>query len=203
MVKIPDTITLMTKYILHGGYTRVNNELNQSFYKEFVRDVPDKGTILICYFASKDPDITKKFEQDTNTFSKWAEGKNFNFLLADEKNLIEQLKKADALYIPGGSTPKLLGVLKNYPELKENLEGKTVAGSSAGAYAIGRYSAFHDDESGGQIREGLGLLPLRVVCHYESAELPPNPKALSVLKEMAQDLELVVLKDFEWRVFKV
>ena len=116
-------------------------------------------------------------------------------------NFIEQLKQADALYVRGGSTPRLLGTLKKYPALEENLNGKTVAGSSAGAYAIGRYSSFHDDESGGQIREGLGLLPLRVVCHYESADLPPNPKALSSLRELSQDLELVLLRDFEWKVF--
>ncbi len=191
----------MTKYILHGGYTRVDNELNHAFYEEVARDVPDGGTILICYFASKDTDLTKKFEQDIQTFNKWAHGKSITCLFANENDFIEQLKKADALYMPGGSTPKLVGILKNYPEFKENLDGKTVAGSSAGAYAIGTYSAFHDDESGGQIREGLGLLPLRVVCHYESHDLPPNPQALNSLKNMAQDLELVFLKDFEWKVF--
>ncbi len=193
----------MTKYILHGGYTRTDNDLNRSFYEEIVRDVSDGATILLCYFASRDTDITRKFGQDSQIFSKWAHGKNLIFLLADESNFMEQLKKADVLYIPGGSTPKLLGILKNYLELKENLDGKTVVGSSAGAYAIGRYSAFHDDESDGEIREGLGLLPLRVVCHYKSIELPPNSKALNSLKHMGQDLEIVFLGDFEWKVFKV
>jgi peptidase E len=191
----------MTKYILHGGYTRAVNESNESFYEEFVSEVPDNGMILVCYFASKDTDLTKKFEQDKLTFNKAGKGKDFSCLFADENNFIEQLKKADALFMPGGSTPKLLGVLKKFPDLKENLEGKTIAGSSAGAYAIGKYSAFHEDESGGQIREGLGLLPLRVVCHYESADLPPNPQALSTLGNMAPDLEIVYLKDFEWKVF--
>jgi len=101
----------------------------------------------------------------------------------------------------GGSTPKLLGVLRKYESLKENLQGKTVAGSSAGAYAIGKYSAFHDDESGGKVREGLGLLPVRVVCHYQSADLPPNPEALAILESTAPELDLVLLRDFEWNVF--
>lgn len=193
----------MTKYILHGGYTGTDNELNRTFYEEITRDVPDGGTILLCYFASKDVDNSGRFKEDSERIKEQSLGKNLIFLLADEGNFMEQLEKADALYIRGGSTPKLLGVLRKYDKFKESLGGKTLAGSSAGAYAIGRYSAFHDDESGGQIREGLGLLPLRVVCHYESPDLPPNPQALSALENIAQDLELIYLKDFEWKVFKV
>lgn len=193
----------MTKYILHGGYTSADNELNRTFYEEIIRDVPDGGAVLLCYFASKDVDNSGKFKEDSERLKEHSHDKNLTFLLASEEDFMEQLKKSDALYIRGGSTPKLLGVLRKYDKFKENLDGKTVAGSSAGAYAIGRYSAFHEDESGGQIREGLGLLPLRVVCHYESADLPPNPQALAALENMAQELELAFLKDFEWKVFKV
>lgn len=191
----------MTKYILHGGYTRTDNELNHTFYEEITRNIPDGGTVLLCYFASQEDDNSERFKEDSQRIEERSHGKKFTFLLANEKDFIEQLKQANALYIRGGSTPKLLGVLKKYPDFKENLDSKTVAGSSAGAYAIGKYSAFHDDESGGQIREGLGLLPLRVVCHYESNDLPPNPTALNSLGNMAQDLEIVFLKDFEWKVF--
>lgn len=193
----------MTKYILHGGYTSTDSESNRTFYAEITRDVSDGGIVLLCYFAAKDVDNSGRFKEDSERIKERSGGKNFTFLIADEMNFIEQVKQADVLYIRGGSTPKLLGVLRKYPDLKEHLEGKTVAGSSAGAYAIGRYSPFHDDESGGEAREGLGLLPFRIVCHYESADLPPNPKALSSLENMAQELELVFLKDFEWKVFRV
>ncbi len=143
----------MTKYILHGGFTRPDNELNRTFYEEIARDVPDGGTILLCYFASQSDDNTEKFTEDSRRLREQSRGKNFIFLLADEVGFSDQLKQADALYIRGGSTPRLLGALKKYPNLEENLNSKTIAGSSAGAYAIGRYSAFHDDESGGKIRE--------------------------------------------------
>jgi len=193
----------MTKYILHGGYTSTDNELNRTFYEEVARDVPDGGVILLCYFASQDVDNSGRFEEDSQRLKEQSRGKNFAFLLANEENFIEQIKQSDALYIRGGSTPKLLEILKKYDKFKENLNGKTVVGSSAGAYAIGSYSAFHDDESGGKIREGLRLLPLRVVCHYESLDLPPNPEALSLLKNTAPELDLVLLRDCEWKVFKV
>ena len=193
----------MTKYILHGGYTSTDNELNRSFYEEITRDVPDGGTVLLCYFVSQEDDNYSRFKEDSEKLKEQSHGKDLTFLLANKKEFIEQLKQSNALYIRGGSTPKLLGVLKKFPDFKENLGGKTVAGSSAGAYAIGRYSAFHDDELGGQTREGLGLLPLRIVCHYESNDLPPNPKALNTLENMVQYLEIVFLKDFEWKVFNV
>jgi peptidase E len=193
----------MTKYILHGGYTSTDNELNRSFYEEITRDVPEGGIILLCYFASKDVDNSGRFKEDSQRLKDQSHGKNLTFVPANESDFIDQLSRACALYIRGGSTPQLMGILNKYPDLKENLKDKTVAGSSAGAYAIGSYSAFHDDESGGKVREGLGLLPLRVVCHYESSDLPPNPEALTSLMETAPELELVRLRDFEWKVFNV
>lgn len=193
----------MTKYILHGGFTSTDNELNRTFYREITRDVPDSGTVLLCYFASKDEDNFRRFEEDSQRIKEQAEDKNLKFIQANEEDFIEQLRQADALYMRGGSTPKLLGVLKKYDNLKDLLKDKTVAGSSAGAYVIGQYSAFHDDESGGKVREGLGLLPIRIVTHYESKDLPPNPEALEILKDTAPDKEMVLLRDFEWKVFVV
>jgi peptidase E len=193
----------MIKYILHGGYTSTDNELNRTFYREIARDVLDQGTILLCYFASKDEDNTRRFNEDSEKIRQQSSGKTFNFLLAEDENFIEQLDRSDALYLRGGSTPRLLSILNKFSNLKGRLDNKTVVGSSAGAYVIGKYSAFHDDESGGKVREGLGLLPLRVVCHYESIDLPPNPEALELLMNTAPELETVILRDFEWKVVKV
>jgi peptidase E len=186
----------MTKYILHGGYPSTDNELNRTFYEEIARDVPNTGTILLCYFASKDKDNSRRFEEDSQRIKEQSHDKNLKFIQADEEDFIDQLRQSDALYMRGGSTPKLLGVLSKYGNLKDKLDGKTVAGSSAGAYVIGKYSAFHDDELGGKVREGLGLLPLRVVTHSESVDIPPNPEALALLINTAPEMEIVMLKDF-------
>lgn len=193
----------MTKYILHGGYTSTANELNRTFYEEISRDVPSGGIVLLCYFASNDEDNSRRFIEDSQRIQEQSHGKNLRFIQANEEDFMDQLKQSDALYMRGGSTPRLLDSLRRYNNLKQSLEGKTVAGSSAGAYAIGAYSAFHDDESGGTVRTGLGLLPLRVVTHFESADLPPNPEALALLMNTAPETEIVFLRDFEWKVFKV
>lgn len=115
------------------------------------------------------------------------------------RDSLEEVQNADAVYLHGGSTNKLLRLLREFPSLEQYIQGKTVAGSSAGAYAIAKYGASHSEDA---MREGLGLAPLRVVCHYESSELPPAPGAVALLQNTATELELVLLRDFEWKVFE-
>ena len=82
--------------------------------------------------------------------------------------------------------------------MKPLLNGKTIAGSSAGAYAIATLSASHHEETA---REGLSLAPIRVICHYQSDRLPPKAESVTALKATVQNLELITLKDYEWKVF--
>lgn len=189
----------MTKFILHGGFTRKENELNQAFFEEFARDIPDGGTILQVYFASRTDDTSEAFKEQAAKVLEHSHGKDFNFAMATKEDFLTQLESCSAVYLHGGSTNKLLGVLRTYPTLKPLMEGKTIAGSSAGAYALARFGASHSEEV---VREGLGLVPLRVVCHYESPELPPSDASVSLLKKTAPEIELVFLKDCEWKVFR-
>lgn len=189
----------MTKFILHGGFARRDNELNHSFYEEFAKDMPDKGTILLVYFASRYDDTSEVFREQSDRLTSLGGGKKFIFKHATKENFLEQIESADAVYFHGGSTNKLLAILRTYPDLHSLIQGKTVGGSSAGAYALAKYGASHSEDV---MREGLGLIPLRVICHYESPELPPAEEAVAVLRNTAQELELVLLKDCEWKVFK-
>ena len=188
----------MTKFVLHGGFTRRDNELNRTFYKEFVKDVPSHGNILLVYFASRYEDTSEVYEEMSAKLQKQSEDKEFSVAQASKGDFMKQLGDADAVYIHGGSTNKLLDVLRTYSGIEKLTAGKTVAGSSAGAYAIAKYGASHSED---RVREGLGLLPIRLACHYESEELPPAEGAMKVLRESFTELELVLLKDCEWKVF--
>lgn len=119
-------------------------------------------------------------------------------MLATEEDFISQVRQANAIHFRGGHTPKLISTLAQYTDLVSELKPKTLSGSSAGAYALAKYGPGHSEEG---IREGLGIVPVRVACHYESPELPPNPKSYAELVELAPELELVQLRDCEWRVF--
>ena len=129
----------MTKYILHGGYERKDNELNNSFYREIAEDLPASATLLLVYFASEDEDQEATFKEQANRIREIV-GKDLNIELASEGKFLEQVEQADAVHFRGGNTPKLLSVLRRYPELPTLLRTKkVVSGSSAGAYALAKY----------------------------------------------------------------
>lgn len=190
----------MTKYILHGGFTKAVNDSNKAFFEEFIKDVPSNGKTLLVYFASRtEEELQASFESHSKILKERFHDKNLNVLVATKENFLKELEQSDAVLFNGGSTNKLLKVLKTYPDLKAFVENKTVAGSSAGAYVLATLGASHSEEI---VRDGLGFIPVRVICHFESSELPPSLASVEVLKNTRQDLELVCLRDYEWKVFR-
>ena len=189
----------MATYILHGGFEREDNELNNTFYQQLLKDIPENGTLLLVHFASTHtPEEVKEVHQLQTKRMQELTNKQINVEFATEENFLEQVRSAHAIHMRGGHTPKLLSTLSKYPELLSLFSTKTVSGSSAGAYALAAYGVGHSEEG---IREGLGLVPVRLICHYESEELPPNPESCVMLENMDSTLELLKLRDFEWRVF--
>lgn len=188
----------MTKYILHGGFTREDNELNRAFYAEFMKDVPDGGTVLLVYFAVRDEGDTEKVNEHIEICKNASEGKSVHFVIASREHFLDQVAQADALFFNGGSTSKLMQELEPFLINETIFEGKTVAGSSAGAYMLATYGASHSEDV---LRQGSGLVPVRLVCHFESEKLPPSSLSVELLKSAAPELKLVYLKDYEWKVF--
>ena len=190
---------MKTKYILHGGISSKDNESNRAFYEEFVRDVSDGSNVLLVFFAVESEDVAEKAEYMQGAFEKQSHGTKLNFMVATREDFLDQVKKADAIYIHGGNTEQLIEILKSYPNLKSYLGGKTIAGSSAGAYALAQFGSAHTSE---RMREGLGVLPIRIICHDGSLILPPSATSVAELRATAPELELVILKDYEWKVFE-
>jgi len=124
------------------------------------------------------------------------------FELADPENFTEQVKWADAIYIRGGSAEDYVLDLfrKNSNWIKE-LDGKTLAGSSAGADIISKY---YYDLDNLKFNEGLGLLPIKVLVHYQSDYNAPNidwDKSYEELKNYKEDLPITTLKEGEYKIF--
>ena len=191
----------MTKFIFHGGVTQLDVESNRSFYREIIKDIPEEGTILLVYFASRSTDTEsneEKMKADIERFEEQSEGKGLHFIMATRGEFIEQLSQADGVYIRGGSTAQLMEILRSYPDLKPFIKGKVLAGSSAGAYAL---LTFYDSHYEDLVLEGLALAPVRVVCHCDSVKMKPREKSVQLLKETAPELELILLNDCEWKVF--
>jgi len=192
----------MTKYILHGGVTRLENDLNKKFYSEISNSLRDGDELLMCYFApsmSSNRTEREKFDQYLAIFQKYIP-KDIKYVFATRENFIEQLRKADALYIHGGGTSELFSDLKKFPEFVEEVKKKKVViGSSAGAYALAEYSIDYAENS--EPLQGFGILPIKIFCHFED-------RFRKILEEKFKkvdqngELELVLLRDCEMRIFE-
>lgn len=189
-----------TKYILHGGFTRKVNKQNEKFFQEIVKDI-EKPKVLMCLFAVVEQDrVGELYQELSKRMQDLHPSTVITFMLASQEDFVTQLKNADVLYMHGGNTEQLMETLQSFPTFKDEIVGKVVAGSSAGAYVLVAEGAAHTSEHS---RVGLGLMPVRLIAHYESLELPPNENSVTELLASDTEYELVKLKDCEWRVFEV
>lgn len=192
----------MTKYILVGGYPHRAADGGKAFAEELVKGCTQPVKILDCLFARPQEKWPAAFEQDKEFFGRHLPDTKIEIELADPKNFIDQVKWADAVYIRGGQNELLLiELLKQSPNLKEALEGKTFAGSSAGANAISKYYYGLDDLT---FEKGLGLLQIKIIVHWQSNYNAPNinwDEASTGMKAYGDTSPLYTLKEGEFVVF--
>lgn len=184
----------MTKYILHCGYPNTDNELNRGFFNEISKGLPEEGSVLVIYFSRQDNEYEKLLEQDKQNILNNANGKKLEIILASKDDFINQIKESNAIYIRGGDTEQLLATLKVYPDFIEAIKNKVVAGSSAGAYVLAKYYYTHSKD---MVREGLNILPIRLICHYNNSK-----ELIDGFNQYSKEFELIILKDYEYKVIK-
>lgn len=184
---------MKTKFILHGGFTpKKEEEDNEDFYKEILRDTPEKVRILIVPFAKDIERIATSTKKVMAEFDKNKQQQKLDFEIANEKSFTKQLKLADVVYFQGGVTLKLLGILKKFHDLSTLLDGKIIAGESAGANVFGK---FFFSPSANNTFEGLGIIPIKIVPHY-------SEKYKDVFKNIEPNLENLFLKEYEYKVLQ-
>ena len=194
---------MKTKYILVGGYVAKAKDGGKAFCEELTDGFEKPVKILDCIFARPVENWGVTFEKDKVFFRHNLPERKFKLVLANLDEFIEQVKWANVIYIKGGKTEPLLNELREQIGWEKELDNKTVSGSSAGAHAIAKYYYSLDKE--GVIKGGLGLLPIKVVVHYRSDYNAPNidwDNADAVLEDYKKDLEVVKLREGEFKIFK-
>lgn len=184
---------MKTKFILHGGFAGKPNSDNDKFFMEILKDAPRKAKVLLVYFAKDKNEYKRMLGDDSLQFHSNKDNKEISLEIAEENSLGSQIKNSDIIYLHGGKTSKLLETLKKYPNFKELIKGKIVAGESAGAYALS--SCFYSKSEGG-VFKGLGLVPVKTICHYTGE----NKEKLD---ECPKNLETLLLADYGFKVFKI
>jgi peptidase E len=182
-----------TKFILHGGFASGNtDEDNHAFYEEILKDVPSGSKILLVPFA-KDEDggrIAHSLVKVSKEFDDVKRGRDIPIYVANREDFIDQIKGSDVIYFHGGVSLKLLEALRQYPELELAIQGKIVAGESAGANVWCKY--FYSRKSD-TVSEGLSILPIKLIPHYQE-------EFAHKLDNVVTDLELVCLPEYQHKV---
>ena len=191
----------MTKYILVGGYPRKAPDGGKAFAEELVKGFSEPIKVVECLFARPRNNWEKAYEEDKEFFMKHLSGKQVEFQMAVPEKFLDQVKWAHAIYVRGGtSEAQLIAFANQSGDWRKELDGKTLAGSSAGADVIAKYYYGLDDL---KLGEGLGLVAVKVIPHWRSDYNAPNvdwDKALAELKSYKEALPILTLREGESRV---
>ncbi len=175
----------------------------KAFCEAFVADVPEPYRILICYFARPIASWPEAFKQDKMWIQSFFPDKRITFQLASVDKLISQVQWAQGLFLKGGNAEQLLQeLLHQHADWLKFLDGKTVAGTSAGADVLARYYYLLDTPG---IAKGLGVLPIKVLVHYRSDYNAPNidwDKAYTELQSHGENLPVITLREGEFKIVK-
>ncbi len=157
----------MTKYILHGGATKLKTEDNKLYFQEMLHGLKNPK-ILMIYFARELDAYDESFKTDAEMFD-WADtGESYTLTMATEEAFIEQAQESDVLYFAGGTSYKLIEAIKKQDtDVKKLFEGKVISGSSAGANMVSEWFYGHGAR---EVGRGLGALPITVFVHHRASE---------------------------------
>lgn len=194
---------MSTKFILVGGYPHKAQDGGKAFAEELVKGCAEPVKFLDCLFARPRETWEKGHAQDKELFGNNLPSKKLDMIPADPAKFIEQLRWADVIYIRGGSNDALREALNKQQGWVEALEGKTLAGSSAGANMLSKYYWSPDSLKCG---DGLGVLPVKVIVHYGSDYNAPNvdwDKAEVELKVYREDLPILKLAEGQFEVTNI
>jgi peptidase E len=184
----------MTKYILHGGSSNVDHPDNDSFFREMTAGTKGKTSILLNYFSRKQDEVEKCAEQDKARFLRTSENQDIVFEVAVRENFVDQLGRADVMYMRGGQTKKLVDALSGIQNIEQLFEGKIIGGSSAGVYVLAKYYWENDIN---ELGSGLGIFSFKAFCHYTADQ----SGKLENLLGHGEKLPLLTIPDYKWLVF--
>ena len=163
----------MTKYVLNSGSFRDNKDLAKVFFEEIAKGIGSKSHILICCFALPREDWEAKFIKDTKEFPIFFPADIFcSFELAFPDTFVEQIKRADIIFLHGGDDHLVQYWLKKF-DLPTLWKDKIVVTSSASSHALSRSFWTCDWR---RCLDGLGILPIKFLAHYKSSYGNDDPR---------------------------
>lgn len=190
----------MTTYVLHGGETSIDSPKNDEFFKLFVDLVPkEEIKILMCYWARPREEWNMLVKRDSEKVLRQTK-RRVNFSLVENPtDLFKKLPQSDVLFVAGGDAPPLERYYADLKGLGKVLAGKVYLGSSMGAFlASKKYVLSLDSQDTGTVHDGVGLLPIKVLVHWDKEE--EKERKLGLLKAVDPTTPIFVLDEQQYVV---
>lgn len=179
----------MNKYILIGG----GNIIDKNALIDTITNSYSKNSkcvnILIVPFARYSTDWPGIFKRYIKRYEGIVFNKKFVLASTNLKIFNTQLNKSDIIILCGGNENLLLPLINrsNFREIKN----KMVVATSAGANIL---SCFFYSNDRNRIENGLGILQIKTICHYNKRRI----ERLNKLKNHHKVLETYAISEGEF-----
>jgi len=175
----------MTKYVLNSGGIKRQPELKKKFHQELVKGLGDNPKFLLCNFAQGREYWESKFQSYSDTIAEdMPRDVKPSFELAMPATFVEQCKRADVIYFHGGDDRLLQYWMKQY-DLGKLFKDKVVGTNSASSDMLATHHWTCDWRS---CADGLGILPIKFIPHYQSDFGDADPRGPIDWKKAYDDL---------------
>ena len=175
---------------------------NEQFFREVINGVNGETIRVLCvYFARPESRWEDSYDEDQYMFRRLADNldREIETLLAsyDMDDFTENIAASDVIFINGGMKGHLKDMLfsLDLDRFRQMLDGKTLVGISARANILSKY--YYSMVVDG-IREGTGLLNIKLLTHYSEDE----PEKLNLLQSFGEDLPVVTVSEEEYVIIQ-
>lgn len=192
---------MTTTYILHGGKSKVESKGNDLFFHQpdvYVKK--DEIKILMCYWARAKNQWEELFKRDTPKFVAQTKKKVTFSIAENPEDAYTKLTEHDVFFVSGGEGYHIEPLYPKLDKLKQTLEGKVYMGSSMGAFLVSRnYVLSLSTQDEHEVHEGLGIVPINTLCHWNIEKHKEEKVAL--LKKKDPETPIVPLDEEQFSVF--
>jgi len=183
----------MTNFILNGGSTSMF--MSDPNKVELLKDghkISQSFKVMVIPFTKYpefwEVDYQKSKDRFINAFPnnevaiEMAKDSRTEFLSLFNESLI--------IVIPGGGEPSFIETLSKIINIEKEfiLDNKIVYANSAGVNVLAKYYYSNDRQTFG---EGLGILPIKTICHYSEERL----EKLQKLESYKEKLPIIALRE--------
>lgn len=163
----------MTKFVLNSGGIKRESELKKKFHLELIKGLAAEPKFLMCNFAQPREQWEKKFPGYCDAIREdLSPSAKPTFSLAMPEAFAGQAKDSDILYFHGGDDHLVQYWLRQF-DLAEAFAGKVVATNSGSSDALAASFWTCDWR---QCMNGLGILPIKFIPHFESTSYDDDPR---------------------------